>query len=107
MTQVDVRTGVRGLVAAARSAMIHAHDACIAGETFQRGGFDESAAADVGYLLRESAKMLDEARKEVNARLDVLSSQLAQTIINRLKGGAGGEMTVRGELASATPDVGL
>lgn len=62
---------------------------------------------DLGFLHREISDKLDELRKECNARQERISRVIGATVIKRTTTDPTLDMTQRGTLASATPDVGV
>lgn len=68
---------------------------------------DEHDLTDVGYLLRECERLLDDARKEAKAKKETISRLLAVKVINRCTEDPTTELRSRGELATATPDVAI
>lgn len=101
------------LVARAKAALEEAERAH---EAVNRASFEISAAlqsggelsegelTDVGYLLRLTEDMLNDARKEAMRRKDQLSRALA-LIITRRAVSEGSRAIAYGELAIAVPDV--
>jgi hypothetical protein len=67
----------------------------------------EADLADAGYLLRESERWLDEARKEVKAKKETIGRILAVLITRRVMEDPDEEPRARGELCTATPDVAI
>ena len=90
----------------ASQVLVSVHETMMLVERYQKSSFAEIPSVDVGFYLRESSKMLDEARKEIDARLKLVSEQLSLSIIKAAQAG-GGELTVHGTVASATADVGM
>ena len=63
---------------------------------------------DMGYLCREMEKYFDELRKEVRSRKELIGKLLAFHVARQsLNEAAGIEVTIKGELATGTPDVKL
>lgn len=60
---------------------------------------------DIGYLLREMENILDELRKEVKARKELTGKLIAFERVQAFVEDSSIDMTVRGSLASGTPDV--
>jgi len=71
----------------------------------QSDQLSESELCDVGFLLRESERWLDDARKEVKAKKELISRILSVKITRRCIEDDSSELRARGELATATPDV--
>lgn len=62
-------------------------------------------AADAGYLLKHSAATLDETRKELSAKVQLIGTILALRASELAINNPGQDLTVRGKYASATPDI--
>tara|TARA_R110000824_G_scaffold69355_3_gene178837 strand:+ start:2325 stop:2867 length:543 start_codon:yes stop_codon:yes gene_type:complete len=74
----------------------------------QRDQLSESELTDIGFLLRESEKFFDDARKEVKAKKEMISKMLALKIMKRYTEDPDTEdLRSRGTLATATPDVAI
>jgi enamine deaminase RidA (YjgF/YER057c/UK114 family) len=71
----------------------------------QQAGTKLPDVADVGFLAREIAKTFDNLRKEADARAALAGQVVAVTLTERSLTDPNTAMTIRGRLASATPDV--
>ena len=67
----------------------------------------ESELCDVGFMLRECEKLLDEARKEVKSKKEMISKMLAVKITKSYMEDPSREMRAKGTMATATPDVNI
>jgi hypothetical protein len=67
------------------------------------GDMTPEELADVGFLLREAERMLDDARKEMAGRRETIGKKLCVAVTERHL--QGGDLTVRTTLCTATPDI--
>lgn len=70
-----------------------------------RGNVDEAVYTDCGFLLREISLALDEARKECNAKKELLGRALSFSVITRVTQHPNSELRSVGQLAYGQPDV--
>lgn len=73
----------------------------------QSDSLSEAELCDVGFLLRECERWLDDARKEVKAKKETISRMLAVKVTRRCIESDDAELSARGHLATATPDVAI
>jgi len=71
----------------------------------QGDSLTEEQLCDMGFMLRETEKFLDDARKEVKAKKEMISKMLAVKITKAYMEDPSREMRARGTMATATPDV--
>jgi len=67
--------------------------------------FKDEELVDLGYLCREISKVCDDLRKEANAKMDLISKTLVYKYADNIVNDPASEDTIRGKLATASPDV--
>jgi hypothetical protein len=67
--------------------------------------YDRPQLVDLGFLCREIAAISDELRKEANAKQMLIGKVIAMEVTRASLAGEISSPTVRGELATGTPDV--
>lgn len=60
---------------------------------------------DLGFLCREISRLVDDLRKECNARQELIGKVIALEVTQESVAGTRTDPTVRGTLATGTPDV--
>jgi len=68
----------------------------------ERGAMSESDLVDIGFLNRETAAILDEARKECSARMEIIGRVLAIHIMKRDINSSNPTLKTTGTLATAS-----
>lgn len=68
------------------------------------GSLSNEELCDIGFLCRETSKLLDESRKETNARQEFSGRLMAFNIVKESVCDPDADPTVRGSLASAVSD---
>ena len=69
------------------------------------GEYSLEEMTDLGFLCREMGKQLDEFRKECVAKQELIGKIIAVILTKKSVADPGIELTVRGRLASGSPDV--
>lgn len=67
--------------------------------------YTRETLVDLGFLCREIGKLSDELRKESNAKQMLIGKTIAMEVTQASLAGEISSPTVRGELATGTPDV--
>lgn len=67
--------------------------------------YDLPTLVDLGFLCREVSQIADELRKEANAKRDLIGKVIASAVTRESLEGTRSDPTVRGKLATGTPDV--
>jgi hypothetical protein len=65
----------------------------------------EGNLVDHAYLYRELERLFDEMRKEVKARRELASSKAAYSRVKKCVQDPSTDLTIRGEIATGTPEV--
>ena len=81
------------------------HDLTEMIEKVKRGEYPPEILVDLGFLCREMGKVSDDLRKECEAKKDLIGRMVALSVAQQDLDSPGADQTVRGELASGTPDV--
>lgn len=69
------------------------------------GQYTSADLCDLGFLFRETARMSDELRKELQAKQELAGMVLAQRMTVATLNDPDADLTVRGELSVGTPNV--
>lgn len=83
-----------------KSLMVSAHAQLDELLLFLRSQPDLAEVVDIGYCCREASKIVDDLRKEFNAKQELCEKLICLSAIQRCDASA-----VRGTLATASPDV--
>lgn len=72
------------------------------------GSYSLQELTDIGFLCREMERLLDDWRKDCKARKELAGKLLAKGVLDSAEAtDLEASLTVRGELATATPDVSM
>ena len=99
----------RSVFEAIHDSVVQAHeklvgDLMVMREPIQKGQVPTDVLVDVGFLLREMQRHLDEMRKDAKAREELIGRILCLQSIRAMQGGEA--VSLKGQLATGSPKLG-